>query len=252
MLRYGSGPIPTHGRTDVEQLKSLVDLLDLQDVDLEIDKLLDTRSSLPELDQYKTAHGEVERISRALETARGLLAEADRGLHKTNGELEIAAAKAASEQNRLYAGGLSARDADYLRREVEMLYEKVSKMEDDVLGFIEDKEHAEAEVERLTEDLEVGTVEKDRLASSISTQWQGIDKELALKEERKRVTALLVADYLLEIYDGLRKSGKGRVVGTLADGVCGACHLKLSAAEVARVQREDPPRCIHCRSILVV
>lgn len=236
----------------MEQLKSLADLLDLQDIDLEIDKLLDTRSSLPELEQYKSAHEEVARISEALEAARGLLAEADHGLHKTNGELEIAAAKAASEQNRLYAGGLSARDADYMRREVELLYQKVSKMEDEVLGFIEDKEHAEADVERLTGDLEVGTAEKDRLASSISTQWQSIDKELALKEERKRVTAQLVADYLLEIYDGLRGSGKGRVVGPLTDGVCGACHLQLSAAEVARVQREDPPRCIHCRSILVV
>jgi len=249
---YGSTQIPTLGRTDVEQLKSLADLLDLQGIDLQIDKLLDTRSSLPELNDYKSTHEEVARLTSALDVAKDRLSKADQNLHKTNGELEIAAEKAASEQNRLYAGGLSARDADYLRREVELLYAKVSKMEDEVLGYIEEKEHAEADVDRLTGELEIETADKDRLAQLISGQWQRIDKELAFKEERKKDAIDLVDAYLLEIYDGLREKRTGPVVGSLTDGVCGACHLKLSAAEVARVEKEDPPRCIHCRSILVV
>jgi len=236
----------------LEQLKSLADLLDLQELDLQIDKLLDRRGSLPELDEYKVAHAEVARLEVALEAARGVLAEADSGLHKTNGELEITAEKAAGEQNRLYAGGLSARDADYLRREVELLYAKVSKMEDEVLGFIEDKEAAEADVERLVEELDIATKDKDALAKSISDQWRMIDKELAAKEERKKVNIGLVDEYLLDTYDALRDSSGGRVVGRLTDGVCGACHLRLSAAEESRVKKEDPPRCIHCRSILII
>jgi len=243
---------PTHGRTDVEQLKSLADLLDLQDIDLQIDKLLDTRGSLPELDEYKHAHEEVARLTVELEDARGVLKEIDRNLNRTNGELEITAEKAASEQNRLYAGGMSARDADYLRREVELLYGKVSKMEDGVLGYIEDKEKSEADVERLVEELDLATAQKDGLATVISDRWRVIDKEVAMKEDRKRTAVTLVDEYLLEIYENLRESQSGQVVGRLVDGVCGVCHLKLSAAEMARVEKEDPPRCIHCRSILVV
>lgn len=236
----------------MEQLKSLADLLDLQEIDLQIDKLLDTRSSLPELDEYKHAHEQVAQLTAELESARSALSEIDRNLNRTNGELEITAEKAASEQNRLYAGGISARDADYLRREVELLYGKVSKMEDEVLGYIEDKEKAEADVERLTDELASATADKDRLASVISDRWRVIDKDLAMKEERKKAAVSLVDAYLLETYEGLRESRKGQVVGRLVDGVCGVCHLKLSAAEVSRVQKEDPPRCIHCRSILVV
>jgi hypothetical protein len=235
----------------VEDLKSLEDLLELMDIDMTIDKLLDTRSSLPELESYKIAHGEVERITAEAETANIALKEADSGVHKTNGELEIAAEKAASEQNRLYAGGISARDADYLRREVEMLYAKVSTMEDQVLAFLEAKELAEADVERLAGELSAALAEKEILAAAIKEQWRLIDKELAMKEERKKNTAGLVDEYLLEIYDTLRESGNGRVVGRLTDDTCGACHLKLSAAEIARVHTQDPPRCIHCRSILV-
>ena len=232
-------------------MKSLEDLLELMDIDMTIDKLLDTRSSLPELESYKIAHGEVERITAEAETANIALKEADSGVHKTNGELEIAAEKAASEQNRLYAGGISARDADYLRREVEMLYAKVSTMEDQVLAFLEAKELAEADVERLAGELSAALAEKESLAAAIKEQWRLIDKELAMKEERKKNTAGLVDEYLLEIYDTLRESGNGRVVGRLTDDTCGACHLKLSAAEIARVHTQDPPRCIHCRSILV-
>ena len=236
----------------MEQLNSLADLLDLQDIDLKIDKLLDTRNSLPELDEYKGAHGEVERLTTALSEARELLSIADRDLRKTNGELELTAERAATEQNKLYAGGMSARDADYLRREVEMLYARVSKMEDEVIGYIEDKEQAEADVERLSEELVGTTARKDELGAAISEQWRVIDKELAIKEESKQASMNVVDDYLVEIYEKLRGIGQGRVVGRLTDGVCGACHLRLTAAEISKVRKEDPPRCIHCRSILVI
>lgn len=235
----------------MEDLKSLEDLLELMDIDMLIDKLLDQRSSLPELVDYKAAHGEVERLTAELETSRTEVKEADRGLSRTNGELEIAAEKAAAEQNRLYAGGLTARDADYLRREVEMLYQKVSKMEDQVLEFIGSMETAEEDVLRISDELARANEDKSRLSSSITEQWRLIDKELAMKEERKKHTAGLVDEYLLDIYDDLRLTGKGRVVGRLADDTCGSCHLRLSAAEVLRAQKQDPPRCIHCRAILV-
>jgi predicted nucleic acid-binding Zn-ribbon protein len=235
----------------VEDLKSLEDLLELMDLDMQIDKLLDDRGTLPELTSYKAVHADVDRLTISIESVGISVKEADSGLRRTTGELEIAAEKAASEQNRLYAGGISARDADYLRREVEMLYAKVSTMEDSVLEFIESKELAEAEELSLSEELEGAVAEKDTLGASITEQWRIIDKELAVKEERKKITAGLVDEYLLEIYDELRVSGKGRVVGRLADDTCGACHLRLSAAEIIKAQKQDPPRCIHCRAILV-
>lgn len=239
-------------RSDVlDKIKSTADLLDLHEIDLEIDRLLDQRSSLPELDQYKIAHGEVARLESEKVKADAALKTADLGLHKTNGELEIMAERAASEQNRLYAGGISARDADYLRREVEMLYAKVSKMEDEVLHFIEEKEASEHLVEQLAIELEAATSHREKLRADITEKWRVIDKQLEAKEAQKAEAAPLVDEYLMEIYDELRETKEGRVVGPLTDGICGSCHLRLSAAEVARAVKDDPPRCVHCRSILV-
>jgi hypothetical protein len=241
----------THGGYDVNQIKSLGDLLDLHEIDLEIDKLLDERGSLPELERYRIAHEEVARLERARSDADAALKAADLGLDKSNGELEILAAKAAAEQNRLYAGGISARDADYLRREVDMLYAKVSSMEDDVLHFIEQKELAEQRVLTVDEEHTVATTERDELKDIITQRWRLIDKQLEMKEAQKVQAIKAVDEYYLEIYDDLREHKSGRVVGPLVDGVCGSCHLKLSAGEAARAVKDDPPRCIHCRAILV-
>jgi predicted nucleic acid-binding Zn-ribbon protein len=235
----------------VNQIKSLGDLLDLHELDLEIDKLLDDRGSLPELERYRSAHEEVGRLDKARVEADAALKTADLGLDKSNGELEILAAKAAAEQNRLYAGGISARDADYLRREVDMLYAKVSSMEDDVLHFIEQKELAEQLVAQLAEDYAVATGERDELKAIITDKWRVIDKQLEMKESQKADAIKAVDEHYLEIYDDLREHKSGRVVGPLVDGVCGSCHLKLSAGEAARAVKDDPPRCIHCRAILV-
>jgi hypothetical protein len=89
----------------VEQLKSLADLLDLHDIDLQIDKLLDDRNSLPELEDYKAIHGTVDRLTSELAQAKASLKQTELALDKSNGELEILVEKAAAEQNRLYAGG---------------------------------------------------------------------------------------------------------------------------------------------------
>ena len=133
-----------------------------------------------------------------------------------------------------------------------MLYAKVSKMEDEVLHFIEEKESAEHQVDALGTELEAATTERERLREVIAEKWRLIDKNLELKEARKTEVAPLVEDYLMEIYDELRSEREGRVVGALVDRTCGSCHLALSAAEEARAVKEDPPRCVHCRSILVV
>ena len=105
----------------MEELHSLTDLLDLQDVDLQIDRLLHERQSLPELDDYREAHERAQAAEAALAAAQQELRDTSLELDKTEGELDITANRLEAEQNRLYAGGLSARDAEYLRREVDML-----------------------------------------------------------------------------------------------------------------------------------
>lgn len=236
----------------MEELKSLADLLDLQSVDLEIDRLLHERESLPQLDSYKATHEALAKASSQLQVAQAALRETNLGVDKTNGELEIAEEKIDREQMRLYAGGLSARDADYMRREVEMLIRKKGEMEEEVIELLERSEEQEGEVEAVAGEVATLTAKKDSLGAAIAEAWKGIDARLATKEERKSVIVPLIEEDLVGLYEDLRKVKGGVGVGRLADGTCGGCHLRITEAEEIDVRKSDPPRCIHCRRILVV
>ncbi len=236
----------------MEELRNLADLLDLQEVDLQIDRLLHERQSLPELDEYRTAHDTAEGLKQELVTAEAALRETSLELDKTEGELEITAERLDAEQNRLYAGGLSARDAEYLRREVEMLTRKRSEAEDHVLELMERREEDDATVADLRNQTDSAGVAKDNIESAIKEAWKGIDAQLSTKEVRKNAIVPLVDEDLLDLYEQLRGSKDGVAIGALIDNMCGGCHLKLTAAEVLDARRSDPPRCIHCRRILAI
>lgn len=235
----------------MEPVGSLHDLLDLQDVDAHIDRLIDQRQSLPELVDYRATHEATVRLGTERDETAARLREVELAVDKTSGELEITQQKAGAEEMRLYAGGLSARDADYLRREVELLKGKVSGMEDEVLELMESREEIEADLARLEAELGVETSRKAELEAGIRESWRLIDAEIAVKEHRKREIMPLVDEDLIDLYEGLRRTRDGRVVGALENGVCGACHLILSSAEENEARQQHPPRCIHCRAVLV-
>jgi predicted nucleic acid-binding Zn-ribbon protein len=240
------------GTVSMEEMTSLADLLDLQEVDLQIDRLLHERQSLPELDEYRNAHEHGETLQQDLADAQAALRETSLALDKTEGEMDITAERLDAEQNRLYAGGLSARDAEYLRREVEMLTRKRSEAEDSVLELMERREQQEGFVAELTQRTDEAATAKAGIESTIKEAWKGIDAQLGTKEARKAGIVPLIEEDLLDLYEQLRDSKEGVAIGALIDNMCGGCHLKLTAAEILEAKRTDPTRCIHCRRILVI
>lgn len=236
----------------MEDLKSLEDLLDLQVVDSDIDRLLDRRANLPELEAYRAAHEELAALDTRLEDLQQRRREVDLQSDKLSGELEIEEAKAEREEQRLYAGGLSARDATHLRDEVEMLRRRISEREDAVLALMEERDRLDAEIEEVTSEREAVSAEKDRIEEVVSEAWKEIDARLARLEEKKADIVPLVDEDLLALYERLRPTHEGVAVARLAEGVCGGCHLALSAAEQVQAGKSFPARCIHCNRILVL
>jgi predicted nucleic acid-binding Zn-ribbon protein len=235
----------------MEEFASLEDLLDLQVVDLEIDRLLDRRQSLDELDEYRAAHDHLTEVEGELAEVHERLRDIELGIDKAEGELQLGDEKLNREERRLFAGGLSAREADHLRQEVEMLRRQNGELEDQTLALMEQRETAQSESGALEERRRSAQAEKDRLEGIIKELWREIDDEVARQEEKKRGIVPLIPAELLELYEQLRPAKEGVAVGRLAEGICGGCHLALSAAEQTEVLRDDPPRCLHCRRILV-
>ncbi len=233
------------------EVTALSDLLDLQAVDLEIDRLLEQRQSLPELDAFKNAHEELSGFEKERGQAAVELKNVELDLDKTGGELELLEIKLEEHETRLFAGGMSARETEYMRLEVQSLKGQRDAMEEKVLGILELIDPAREKVEALDAQIEVVTATKTGLEESIKVQWRAIDAELARKEVRKREAVAPVSEELLDLYEKLRRLKEGVAVASFDNGVCGGCHMALSPAEREQAFDTDLPRCVHCRRLLV-
>ena len=233
------------------QLTSLADLLDLQAIDLQIDRLLDQRQSLPELDAYKAAHEQMQAKQGEREDEAATLRQLELDLDKAEGELEILENKLEEHETRLFAGGMSARETEHMRLEVQSLKGQRSALEEKVLGMLEGIDPARAKVDGIDQELAAIGSEKDDLEASIKSQWKTIDAELARKEERKAEALSPIPADLLDLYEKLRGIKEGVAIASYDHGVCGGCHMTLSPAEHDEAFGSDLPRCVHCRRILV-
>lgn len=234
----------------MEDIRSLEDLLDLQGVDSAIDRLVEQRGSLPILEQYRKAHRTSQRLGAEISELSTRLKAVDLEEDKAEGEMKIDEVKLEREERRLYAGGLSARDAEHLRNEVIMLRGRISTREDEALGLIDQRDLLQKEIDELTLQHGEATELENRLEGEIQREWARIDEQVSrLRVKRVELTPLVDAE-LLELYEEIRPSKEGLAAVPLADGVCGGCHLTLSAAERSDALKAFPPRCVHCQRIL--
>jgi predicted nucleic acid-binding Zn-ribbon protein len=233
------------------EITSLADLLDVQDLDLQIDRLLDRRKSLPELTAYREAHEKQTALDKDLAEAAAALKALELDFDKSEGELEMLEGKLKEHETRLYAGGMSSRETEYMRLEVQSLKGQRSAMEERVLALLEDLDPVRDTALQLTAEIQSLTSEKEALEKVIKAEWKQIDAELARKEERKKEAMAPIPPDLVEMYEKLRLSKEGVAIGRFEHGVCGGCHMALSSAEAAEALDAEIPRCVHCRRILV-
>jgi predicted nucleic acid-binding Zn-ribbon protein len=233
------------------ELVSLTDLLDLQNLDLAIDRLLEQRQNLPELAAYKSLHDDLEKLEDKKESAATTLRQSELDLDKSDGELQMLEAKLNEHETRLFAGGMSGRETEHMRLEVQGLRGQREALEERVLQMLEDIEPERDEVESLEARIETMGGEKSTLEASIKNQWKKIDGELARKEDRKREAVGPIENDLMELYEKLRRIKEGVAVASYDHNVCGGCHMALSPAEHDEAFSTDLPRCVHCRRILV-
>jgi uncharacterized protein len=234
------------------EITGLADLLDLQDVDLAIDRLLHQRQTLPELAAYQEITARLELLESEHDRLSSELRNLERDADKAEGELELIEIKLKESETRLYAGGMSGRETEQKRLEVQSLRGQQSTMEERVLGVLDRLDPLREQVGILTKDKDALAEEARRLEQLISDAWQDIDGQIARLEARKMGIAAPIPSGLVKLYDQLRRTKEGVAVGRLDGGVCGGCHLALSRPEQIEAAEWDPPRCIHCMRILVL
>jgi hypothetical protein len=229
-------------------------VLDLQQLDLVIDRLRARKAALESGAELTAARAEADAAEATLGEHRLQIEALDRDASKIEHEVDSLTQKAAAEQARMTSGAVAnARELGAIGHEIENLRRRVADREDELLAIMERREALErsaVEAERVAREKREAA---DALRRSSGAELDQVEAELAAREaERPAATAAVDPD-VLELYEELRPQKKGVAAAALVENVCQGCHEQLSAVELDHVRRADGvPRCEHCRRILVL
>jgi len=231
-------------------MKGLDRLLELQELDLTVDRLVARREELESGTALRESRLRTEQLEEQVGEL-GLALDSVRS-EQTRLETEVASleAKIGAEERRLFDGSVAnPKELESIQAEVGGLKNRKGRVEDELLGQMERREEIPALEEQMAEARRV----IDDLETSSEREVEDIGVSL---EKHAGERAALVAELdgeLLDLYEDLRASKKGVGAAALVDGVCQGCHQKLSPLELDRLKRvEGLRRCEYCRRILVV
>ncbi|MGH8903200.1 MAG: zinc ribbon domain-containing protein [Egibacteraceae bacterium] len=231
-------------------------LLELQQVDTAIRRLLHRRANLPEqqaLDDRADLHA---RVRSELGAARERLDRLERGQRRHERELDTVERRYASETQRKYSGAIkSQKELEALDAELSSLQTRTSDLEDTLLEIMEQREETESLIAAL-EEREAELAREVAAATTVRNEAAaGIEEDLGKRVAERQVVAADLPAPVLKYYDDVRARKDGVAVAELQHRTCAGCRLELTMTEMQEVrERVDRglARCEQCGRILVI
>lgn len=228
-------------------------LLELQETDSAIDRLETRRLQLEGGAEVRAARAAMERAEGRLGELRLGLDALSRDQVRLEHDIDSMTQKAAAEQKRLYDGSIAnVKELEALQHEIANISERRSRAEDELLEMMERREDLEARIAVADKETAEARARVDEIAGDSVEELHGVEEDLRARRAGRDEITPEIDEELLELYEELRAQKKGVGAAALIDGVCQACHEKLSAMEIDRLKKTDGMRrCEYCRRILV-
>jgi uncharacterized protein len=228
-------------------------LLQLQELDLSIDRLSIRLAALESQAEVREARQRAEEVEGRLGELQLQMDELGREQTRLETDIDSMEQKIKAERRREFDGSVAnPKELQAIEAEIAGIGNRRTQKEDRVLELMEVREGLAGRIAALESELAEA---RTRLAEIEQGAGRDIVEIRASLQERG-VERLAMADEiepeLLELYEDLRRQKKGVGVASLTDGVCQGCHQQLSPMFIDRLKRAgDIWRCEYCRRILV-
>jgi predicted nucleic acid-binding Zn-ribbon protein len=236
-----------------EPLRGLDRLLELQDLDLSIDRLQRRLNELEAQGELQALRGRLAGLESQLGEVRLSIDEVETAQRRLENDIESMELKIEAERKRLYDGSVAnAKELQSIEAEVQSLRGRKSRKEDEILDLMERREELDARARPIDGDLKEARQRVAEIEEGSAREL--VEVETALRNRWAERDALLPAfdEELLGMYEDLRRQKNGVAAAALVDGVCQGCHQQLSPVFLDRMKRsEGLQRCEHCRRILI-
>jgi predicted nucleic acid-binding Zn-ribbon protein len=235
-------------------VRGLDRMLELQEIDLAIDRLQARRQELELGEDVRIARERVEGLEERVGETRLALSSVDQEQRRLETEVATLEAKIGAEERRLYDGSVAnPKELESIQHEVEALRRRKSLIEDAVLSQMERREDLESRLPPLEAELAEARERLSEIGGESMQELDHIGRALAERTVERAALVPAIDEELVELYEDLRAQKRGVGAAALEDGVCQGCHQKLSPLELERIKRsEGIRRCEYCRRILVL
>ena len=234
--------------------QTLVDLLELQRIDSSIDRLVKRLRNLPEQQELTRLEEQLSKLDTRAAEARSALDEVAGRQRKLDNEVDSISKKISLEEGRLYSGDVTnPRELSSLVAEVDSLKRRLSRVEDEDLEVMQEREERDAELRRILDDIDNAQEKIDAAARARDRAAGEVGEELSRDQAARDGWARKLDGELLELYDRLRSAKGGVGAAALSGDTCLGCRMRLPAQEVTRIRRATGMvMCDECGRILVV
>ena len=229
-------------------------LLDLQALDLAIDRLRARKAAIESGGELASARTEADAAEARFGEHKLQIDTLDRDALKVEHEIDSLSQKAAAEEQRMSSGAIAnARELEAIGHEITNLKRRIGDREDELLAIMERRESIEAGAKEAEAVAGERRATAERVAVASADELGTVEAELAAREAERPPLAATIDPETLELYEELRPQKKGVGAAALVDNVCQGCHEQLSSVELDRARHADGiVRCDHCRRILVL
>jgi predicted nucleic acid-binding Zn-ribbon protein len=224
-------------------------LIELQELDLEIQRIHDRLSKIPaERDQIESV------FSQYAAEFLDLKSKYDQTLEdRTQLEAELATTQQHHDKFKQDLMRVTnTKEYETVLREIDATKKHAGALESEILKRMEELDKLEAEVAQKAPDVDRKRVEVDESLAALESEQDEAGRDLARYHERRSLLAQQLPKQLFSTYDRMARSRRGQALAEIrSDGICSVCRIKVRAKVFSDVRKGDQMiTCENCGRIL--
>lgn len=232
-----------------------ITLLEVQQHDLEVDRVRHRRTTLPEAARVAEIEAAQRSLADSITSVSVEVADLELEQRKADNDVDLVRQRAAKDRQLLDSGSINdAKQLTSLQHELESLARRQSDLEDVELEIMERLEEAQGRQSALLAERDQMVADLAAAVEARDTAMAALAEEEAAAQAARAASAQAVAPELMTLYDKLRADNGGIGAAALHRGRCEGCRIELTPVDLERIRGAAPDevvRCEECRRILV-
>ena len=229
----------------------LSNLIDLQDIDNEIIKLIKKKSEGDTVLELKKLEQKYKEITKAIEISKEAMEDyfnekKDFDKKLLENENKLSSIEMKLQDTKLNASELQ--NYNLQKSNVQVLIEDVFKSIDLLNNNNKD---GLIEIEKFQNELSSLKPKLVEISKILQIEWKDIDSNMSKHEQEKSNLISSFPDEIKFLYDELKSQGVEIIAAYKNDSQCGCCGVSLTSSEMDSVQESKFQQCPYCQGVLI-